>query len=658
MAGESALAKQRSILPLHDAPLVRRLGGLLVLVGVSCGVALVPAAMIPSGYNAFGPPKAAALFLSALLVCAGLLLDAERSKALLRTIRGTRVVWWALVLTGIACLSVITAVEPRQALLGSYPDYRGLVGILAYLVIGAGALSLGLTGRGTTAVIRAVSLAGAVIGLAALSQRFGSAGQLETWEMLRVYSTLGNASNLGVFAAVSLPLLIRGALDPGERGWRILHGLSAGLLLLALLWSSSRGAWVGGLAGAVVGLSVFGLRSTSRDWSRRGLAATVAAVVVVGGIGVALNPSFVERVSTVGASANKTVSWRLSTWRSSAQMVLDRPFLGWGPNAFRFSYPEYQEAGQVDGGRGYQVVEAAHNLVVDTAVSFGVPGVFALALLGYAVARSGLRRASRADGGAGEPAAVLAALSGGAIALSFHYVTMDTGPLVAACIGLVAAWEVEGNLPTAQGEPPVFRAIPALGALLFGAALVAAAMLLSADARVSQALALQRAGAPWGDVSVKFDAAIDTAPFEPYFLRQKGSAATRVLSDAWDPQALTGGLEAYDSALKVIEHDAVLVAERANLLLAGAVASGDSRLASEALRGFESATRMDPNTGIPWAGRASALGILGRWDEAVDSYERAVSLSPRDKTAWRNLAAAYEHVGDEASAKRAARKAG
>ena len=90
--------------------------------------------------------------------------------------------------------------------------------------------------------------------------------------------------------------------------------------------------------------------------------------------------------------------------------------------------------------------------------------------------------------------------------------------------------------------------------------------------------------------------------------------------------------------------DTGVMVERANLLLAAGVESKDPIL-ERAAKAFEPAIEGDPNTGIPRAGRAAALLALGQTEAAIAEFESALALSPKDRTAWRNLAAAYVRAG-------------
>jgi tetratricopeptide (TPR) repeat protein len=186
---------------------------------------------------------------------------------------------------------------------------------------------------------------------------------------------------------------------------------------------------------------------------------------------------------------------------------------------------------------------------------------------------------------------------------------------------------------------------------------LAALGLVLADTAALRAMGLARAGAQWPTTRAELSRAESLAPWEPQVVRARGTAATQVLTKRFDAVAAVDGMRAFDAASSAVPHDAVLASERANLLLTAGIASKDRRLIEEAAGAFADAQRMDPNTGVSLAGRASALWALGRADEALATFERAVRLSPRYGPAWRNLARVYKALGREKDARLAGYKA-
>ncbi|MDO9175366.1 MAG: O-antigen ligase family protein, partial [Actinomycetota bacterium] len=242
----------------------------------------------------------------------------------------------------------------------------------------------------------------------------------------RVRSTLGNASNLGVFLCLALPLVV--ARARAERGaWRWLAWASAAAGAVTLVWSLSRGAWLGAIAGGLAWLL-----AESRSWDparrRRGGMVAVGALVAAGLAAGLLMPSVGDRLGTLLDSSGGTARWRVEVWSATAGLVGERPVLGFGPAMFRYAFPPRRTASMMAGETGTQALDDPHNLLASAAVSAGVAGLLALLwLLGEALAAAWRLRE---DGGGREYAgeALLSALVAGVVALQFHFATLDSAP--------------------------------------------------------------------------------------------------------------------------------------------------------------------------------------------------------------------------------------
>ncbi|WP_159788086.1 CHAT domain-containing protein [Sodalinema gerasimenkoae] len=65
----------------------------------------------------------------------------------------------------------------------------------------------------------------------------------------------------------------------------------------------------------------------------------------------------------------------------------------------------------------------------------------------------------------------------------------------------------------------------------------------------------------------------------------------------------------------------------------------------EALESFDRALALNPNLYQAWGNRGNALSKLGRYEEALESCDRALALNPKDDVAWLNRGAALGHLG-------------
>lgn len=648
-----------------------------LVAGVSLGAFGVGASMIPVGSVAFGPTKAFVLAAAATAVAISVALDHRYRRTLLGAFGRSPLVWTAIALVIASCASTAFAVDPRRALLGGYPDYRGLLAVACFFVVGMGALVWRETNGRPAGIARAATVALLAIAVVAVGERFGlPPAAYKPPDAVRVISTLGNASNLGVWLLLASPLALITALEDPRRGWRWCGRASvvAGVCLLA--WTLSRSAWAGALACVAVtgAIALRGERTSAnrrrgaRDASRARFAIGTAAAAVVLALAVASMPQVVTRVSALASGNVATLRWRLSTWRSSAEMFADRPLTGWGIDNFRFAYPRYQRPGQSDGRNGYLPTESAHNIVADAAAGSGLPGLLGLVALVAGCVWTALRRRPPIRGGPdlAETALVAGALSGALLALQFHYVTLDTGGALAALLGLVAAWglprdealdprEQTSHARDATSGDSVLHGVVAWSVVVvLASASVFCALNLAAVFQAGRAVQTAARDAAWGKAAILASRARALAPWDPYVTASGGRAATSLLERRSDPGAAKDGLESYEDAQELARFDTGLAWERATLLLLSGLRSESKADLLSAAAEFERLESADPASGMPPAARARALLALSRAEEAEPLLVRAVELSPFYEPAWQDIATTYRLLGREQEAARAA----
>lgn len=631
-----------------------RRAGRILFLGVVLGSLVTSSVRLSSGRNPFGPPKAAVLAAGVSLALLGLFLAPGSLARVISTLKRSRLAWALMALTGLAGLASATAFDPRRALLGGYPDYRGFVTILGFSALGVAWIAVWLREDGPRLIGRATAGLSLVPLAYAFLQRLGVFPA--DWRgTLRVGSLLGNPSNFGVYLLIVTPIVLWVLVAEKNVAWRIIAGVSAACSVLALIFTLSRGAWVGAIA--AVGVAAALVFASSR-WSvsrmRLTYASATALLLVV--FAAAVTPGFLHRASRLLDASSRTGSMRLNTWASSVNMALARPLLGWGPDNYRYVSRMFQGRGQIGGSNGYQVVESAHNLLADAATSLGLAGMVAvLAVAG--LSGLALTRRVRISPDPGLVIALAAALAGAFVALQFHYVTMDTGALLAMV--LAGAVAMDGADADAVPTKPAARVRwVALGlCAMYAVACVGAIGVVGADALSGSATRLAVGGASWASAEREFAMARSLAPWEPEIDGAEGSAATTVLLKRYDDGAYRDGLAAFDRVIRSHPGDAAARAARANLLLVAGRVSRNRRILADAEQAFAAVESMDPNTGVATVGRGIALLSLGRTEEAVSTLKAGLKRSPRLRAGWENLAIAYGRLGENALAERARRKA-
>lgn len=613
--------------------------------------------------NRFGPVKASVLAFAAALAVAALALDPDTLPRLRALIARSWITLGALALLAVAIIAAVFGRAPGAGIFGTYSDFRGVAMLAACVgVFLATAVTAGAAPR-TELLARLwwpLHVSTAVVLTGAVLQRFevlpGAFSIVGT--VPRVFSTAGNSSNLGVLLVLVLPLLVASAL--GSRpGWqrRVSWALIA-VALPVLLWTSSRGAVLGAGAALVVWAVLERTRLAHAFRDRRVLAAVAGAGVLVVAV-VALTPGTAERLGSLLDTGGRSAQIRLRTWAAAGDAIAARPLLGSGAGSFRTVFPAYMRPGTIDGIEGPQVVEAAHNVVLDGGVSFGLLG---LAAAGFALAGAA-RAAFRAPADAPDRVAMVAsaaAIAGGFVALNFHYITLDTGPLIAFAFGLLATAETS---PVTTADPPSIagtrtaRIALGMAAAALGIAAIAYMLVTVADVSYGRGLALASGGAPWATARGPLERAVRLAPWEPRFAEGVGTAAAVTISRGFDERVYAEGRAGFARTLELKPGDAYTLAGDANLVLLAANLGRQTRLYPEALARHQEAAAADPANGLPLAGAASCLAGMGRWNEAAASYERALQLSPRYVLAWDNIAIAYSNLGRSADADAAKKRA-
>jgi O-antigen ligase len=213
-----------------------------------------------------------------------------------------------------------------------------------------------------------------------------------------------NAAGTSLLMASLLGLTL--AVTPLAGRWRKVGAAAQLPVIVGLLATASRGAWLGWILGVSVLLVVVAL------WAR-GLAPRVLAAMTVlaaaAGIALATQPALADRVASI-ASVERNLS-RVQTWTRAIEMIRDRPLLGHGFSAFGYAFETYRKPGDIDRHPPF-----AHNAFLNSAAETGLPATLLWIAFLAAVFWLPLRRASRETPAAaslrGGLAATLAGLLG------------------------------------------------------------------------------------------------------------------------------------------------------------------------------------------------------------------------------------------------------
>jgi O-antigen ligase/Flp pilus assembly protein TadD len=602
-------------------------------------------AVDPWGWYPFGPLRWAVVSVGVAVV-GGLVLG-RRPWPL--TARGPLAAGAGLV--GAMALAAAFGRDPLYAWTGTPERHAGVVLWLVCLVALAAGAGVDPR-RGPTVVGRGLVVAGLGVGAVGWAEALG-------WEPdeldagTRLTGTFGSSAFLGAACALLLPAVAGAALDRGQpRWWRWAAGAALVALVVPVVGSGARSAWVG-LAVAAVAVLVARRRDLVARARPRVLAAAGAALVVAAGLVLALTPAG-ARLAALGDDDAPGGRGRLDEWRVATRVLVDHPALGVGPEGYRIAFAEgADERYEVAHGRDPQP-DRAHSGPLDVALAGGIPALVAwgawVLLVGRAAARA-LRW--------GPPAAV-----GLAAALVAHLVGQltlfplaEVEPVAWLLAGVLLATPAAA-LASSAGDRPTTDPRAATGtrvlrpvlALLAVAGLVAGGLDVAADHHAE--VAARRLAA--GDGPAAADAARDAVARRPDEVRLRLLAARAEVAAG---AGILAALDEVDAALRISPDDPIVRRDRVRLLVARAAVTEVPAHAAEARAAADQAVADDRWNGALWLLAGEAARLAGDDELARTAWERAERLDPRSPDAAVDLALLHQAAGREDEARAALARA-
>lgn len=381
---------------------------LIALSGVYLVVA-VPLAMNQAAHDTAIWEKLAVVHLIVLRFCLGWCFGERRfSRYVLDLPALALLAWVALSWTqainpmksGLEVIRVLLAVTLYAAVARTYrPDYLKL----------------------WMAAMSAVLIVVSIIGIA---QYLGFQGAAEIRSAGLPSATFWYRNFAAMYVISVVPVAVALLLFTDSDRQAMLWALASGLGVVFLIYTRTRGAWVGLLGGFFLAGALWFLTRSHRQvvlpriTSKRGaLLTAVAAVIVVG----ASLPPIGEQVSTQMASSGKTGvaaaavsivegrhSGRLGTWLQTLDLIRDHWLIGVGTGNWDLVFPRYAQERALAGGAMFF---RPHNDYLWILSELGIVGGLLVVWVGYVLLSTGIRCLTGAAE-AEEGALVLAMLIG------------------------------------------------------------------------------------------------------------------------------------------------------------------------------------------------------------------------------------------------------
>lgn len=340
----------------------------------------IPAFFLRTGSDPFNVPKLA-LLISAVSLALGI--------RVVEILQGARVETMQRLLVPASAIAVPLTVSwvftdyKYWSLFGLFARFQGLIPYLLVVLLGL-LIADAFAGRPEElgwAFVVGAAIAGAYSVIQALGLdpfRWQLAGRRTT----QTLSTLGNPNFTGGFLGISLPIGIALWLrEPHNRS-----RLTKLLLVVGLGWLLARSE--GGLAAGVAGsLIVLGAVNSDR-WRKARVAAAAAAI----GITVVVVSTIMITVVKPDVNVPFAAAPRGQWWIAAADMGMDSPIVGQGPNTFTIEGMQYRTQRDAE-TQGYNYTDDPHSVPLALFAGWGLLGVAgygALVVWVWLRARSGL----------------------------------------------------------------------------------------------------------------------------------------------------------------------------------------------------------------------------------------------------------------------------
>jgi len=441
-------------------------------------------------------PKVALLMVAA---AAGMAFGLD---SILRFCRSAK--WFCIAVVGsmvIAGIATLLSAERDLAWFGSNWRRLGALTELAALIAAVCIAAWAVRSEwNVVLLLRTLCAAGLLAAVYGIAQYFGwdpilprsayEAGE-GVFQIVRPPGTMGHSDYFSAF--LLWPVFAGAGLAARERMgfWKCAAIAVASMGCVAIVLSGSRGALLGLAGGAIVRVAL-AKPSWRSAWTGGGALVVLLALLYVSPAGERLR----ARVHWI--TEEPTGGARLLLWRDSAKMAMEKPVVGFGPDAFVAEFPKFES---VELARAFPDFyhESPHNVFLDAMTREGLLGLLAFALAVYAGLAGGF--ASRNSTAA---LAMLPAFLASIVAQQFVVFIAPTIFFFYLAAGMLAGTGSEDTQPV---RVPLRRIIM-VGGVAGG--LIAAMLLLMAAVRlVRQDAALQV-------VQAKFDANDASGAAEAY----------------------------------------------------------------------------------------------------------------------------------------------
>jgi O-antigen ligase len=201
------------------------------------------------------------------------------------------------------------------------------------------------------------------------------------------YGLMANRNLFGSAQVFVIPFVVF-VLYKASKRWKYASVISLIGLVVSIILSQTRSAWLGAVAILIVALILVLVFSPidRKKWVI-GTISSLFIILSLAGLLMAtdseggLRQQVKERTASLvnatpdSAFSKKTSNDRLRVWKKTTSLIKDHPLIGVGPSNWKLNILAYGSSG-LAWAEGYYVPDRVHNVFLQTAAETGFPGVF------------------------------------------------------------------------------------------------------------------------------------------------------------------------------------------------------------------------------------------------------------------------------------------
>lgn len=321
-----------------------------------------------------------------------------------------------------AAVATVFSLDVPLSFFGKYRNAEGLLLLMTYAAVYFLVVQVHWSEDRVYKMFAAILGGGVLVSAYGFAQHWG--WDFIQWNTVpftlrRSFGTFGNPSLLGGYLTVVLSIGVGLYLRSRKLWAQIVTGLMVGLVWTTLLFTYTRGAWLGGGISLLVlaflplwrlrrqiGVESQGVAKALRaEWSSHLKSAIAMAAIILLVFGFFLYEPYLKARQDGGASAaalsaetrlsvknDSSIEDRVEIWKSSLAMIADRPVVGQGPDTFQLRYGQYQTLRSAQVEKAGAHAEDAHDYFLDVAATMGLPGLagflaIVFSLIGFSFSR-------------------------------------------------------------------------------------------------------------------------------------------------------------------------------------------------------------------------------------------------------------------------------